>query len=328
MARAPDLRRGVEPRGDRRGDPARCGLEPGADRRRHSPDGTGEIADRLAAAQQQIRCCTGRARRASARPTSPDSAGRSQPAPAWCGDGRRLLPRPRRPAAPAGGASDADLVIGSRYVPGGGVSRLGRGCGRRSAAAAARTRAPSLGIGPGPDRRLQVLPPRGPRGDRPRLDLRLRLRLPGRDDLPGDRAGFRVVEVPIVFRDRRAGGSKMGADDRRRGGAQGPPAAASARPPLGRRGPDPHRRPSGSGIVWILRIPRRRAAFSTCAWFISRFEVAGVGAGGHHHLPEPEFGFAEAGAKSAAVGPSVERAAPSRSPRRTGAGRRASPSRR
>ena len=37
-----------------------------------------------------------------------------------------------------------------------------------------------------------------------------RLRLPGRDDLPRDRsAGFHVVEVPIVFRERRVGASKM-----------------------------------------------------------------------------------------------------------------------
>ena len=40
---------------------------------------------------------------------------------------------------------------------------------------------------------------------------RRRLWLPDRADLPGDPSGFRVIEVPITFRDRRAGKSKMSA---------------------------------------------------------------------------------------------------------------------
>ena len=83
-------------------------------------------------------------------------------------------------------AEHADLVIGSRYVPGGGVTDWGpmRRLISRGGSAYARL---VLGLaGPGPDRRLQVLPPRGARGDRPRHDRGARLRLPGRDDLPRD----------------------------------------------------------------------------------------------------------------------------------------------
>ena len=104
----------------------------------------------------------------------------------------------------------ADLVLGSRYVGGGGVADWGpvRRLISRGGSAYARA---VLGVGdPRSDRRLQGLSPRGARGDRTRDDPLARLLVPGRDDLPGAaRAGFRVVEVPIVFRDRRVGESKM-----------------------------------------------------------------------------------------------------------------------
>ena len=41
------------------------------------------------------------------------------------------------------------------------------------------------------------------------------------------KAGFRVREVPIVFRDRRVGASKMSCADRPRGVLEGPAAASS-----------------------------------------------------------------------------------------------------
>ena len=57
-------------------------------------------------------------------------------------------------------ASDgADLVLGSRYVPGGG-DRLGPRCGTSSAAAARSTPTDPRRAGERPDGRLQVLPPR------------------------------------------------------------------------------------------------------------------------------------------------------------------------
>ena len=67
-----------------------------------SPDGTGEIVDRLAAERRRAsRSCTGRARKASARPISPASAARWRRRRPRRRDGRRLLPRPRLPAPPA-----------------------------------------------------------------------------------------------------------------------------------------------------------------------------------------------------------------------------------
>ena len=65
---------------------------------------------------------------------------------------------------------------------------------------------------PRPDRRLQVLPARRARGHRPRRDRHQRLRLSDRDDLPRSPLGFNVVELPIIFVDRKVGESKMSSD--------------------------------------------------------------------------------------------------------------------
>ena len=103
----------------------------------------------------------------------------------------------------------AHLALGSRYVPGGGVASWGPlrrivsrvGCwyaqrvlGRRGAR---------------PDRRLQVLPPRGAgdhparRGERRGYGFQIEMTFRALVE------GYRVVEVPIVFRERRRGRSKM-----------------------------------------------------------------------------------------------------------------------
>ena len=60
-----------------------------------------------------------------------------------------------------------------------------------------------------PDRRLQGVAGDDPGGRPVRRRPRRRLRLPDRDDVPGRRAGARIREVPITFRDRRVGQSKM-----------------------------------------------------------------------------------------------------------------------
>ena len=156
-----------------------------------SPDGTGEIADRLAAERRRRRAsCTGRARKASAPPTSPASAaalagGRRAGRSRWTPTSPTTRPTCRGCSRPPSGA---DLVLGSRYVAGRRRQRLGAAAAgdqpRRQRLRPARPRR----RGPRPDRRLQVLPPRGAGGDRPRLDQRPRLRLPGRDDLPRDPA--------------------------------------------------------------------------------------------------------------------------------------------
>ena len=94
-----------------------------------SPDGTGAIADRLAArARSKSRCCTAPSARGSGRPTSRasrhalghgagyvfemDSDFSHDPA-----DLARLLAAVRD--------DGADVALGSRYVPGGGVSDWG-----------------------------------------------------------------------------------------------------------------------------------------------------------------------------------------------------------
>ena len=91
-----------------------------------SPDGTGEIADRLAGELPWVsvlhREHEGRNRTCVHRgvPSSPRRRHRARPR-----DGLRLLPRPERRASADRGRSDADLVLGSRYVKGGGTENWG-----------------------------------------------------------------------------------------------------------------------------------------------------------------------------------------------------------
>ena len=103
----------------------------------------------------------------------------------------------------------ADLVLGSRYVPGGSIPNWGA----RAALRLARREHLRAGLpqsrDPRPDRRLQVLPPRvletidldaiDSKGYAFQIETTYRAR----------RAGFRVVEVPIAFVDREHGTSKM-----------------------------------------------------------------------------------------------------------------------
>ena len=107
----------------------------------------------------------------------------------------------------------ADLVLGSRYVKGGGVENWGlsRKIISRGGCLYAQT---ILGLPlPRPHRRLQVLPPPGPRDHRPGLDRHQGLRLPDRDDLPRLQArASRSSELPIIFVDRKVGESKMSND--------------------------------------------------------------------------------------------------------------------
>ena len=129
-------------------------------------------------------------------------------------------------------ARRADLVLGSRYVAGGGVGDWGP---LRQGDQPRRQRLRALVLGVDvqrPDRRLQVLPPRGAGGDRPRRGRGPRLRLPGRDDLPrdprrlqGGRGADRLPRPP-----RR--GLEDGPRDRRRGDLAG--AAAALRPQSGK----------------------------------------------------------------------------------------------
>ena len=104
----------------------------------------------------------------------------------------------------------ADLAIGSRYVRGGSIPdwKLGRRTISRVGCLYAADHARA--VGERRHRRVPGLPP--PALSQIDLDARARrrLRLPGGDDLPQPSGpAARIVEVPIEFRDRTLGRSKM-----------------------------------------------------------------------------------------------------------------------
>jgi dolichol-phosphate mannosyltransferase len=175
-----------------------------------SPDGTGEIADRLAAELDAVDVLhrprkegLGPAYIAGFKRALADSADRVMEMDCDFSHDPDDVPRLIEASA------SADLVLGSRYVPGGGVGNWGlarrvisRG-GSLYAQILLQTRARDL-TGGFKCYRREVLE---------RIDL---------DAIHSKgyafqiettyrtlRAGFRVVEVPIVFVDREVGGSKM-----------------------------------------------------------------------------------------------------------------------
>ena len=175
-----------------------------------SPDGTGELADKLAAGTRTCGSCTGPARAAWARPTWPASGGRwtRATAPWW-----RWTPTARTSRSSCrallAALSQADLVLGSRCVPGGRVVNWPRS--RELLSRGGNTYA-RLMLG------IQLKDATG--GYRAYRASALR-------DIPLDeiesqgycfqvdlarrvlRAGLRVTEVPITFVERVNGASKM-----------------------------------------------------------------------------------------------------------------------
>jgi dolichol-phosphate mannosyltransferase len=175
-----------------------------------SPDGTGEIADRLAAADDRVNVLH--------RPTK-EGLG-----PAYLAGFERALElgadlimemdcdfshNPADVPRLAAAAETADLVIGSRYVPGGGTRNWGllrrlisRG-GSRYAQLLLGVRVRDLTGGFKCYRRAVLetidLAAIDSKGYAFQIETTYR----------AIRAGFRVVEVPIVFVDRLVGGSKM-----------------------------------------------------------------------------------------------------------------------
>jgi dolichol-phosphate mannosyltransferase len=177
-----------------------------------SPDGTGEIADRLAAELPEVEVLhrrkkegLGRAYLAGFRYALDAGADFVLEMDSDFSHDPKDLPRLLE------AAKDADLVLGSRYVDGGGVSdwSLARRMLSRGGSSYARH---VLGI-PVRDltggfkcfRRevLETLDLESIQADGYGFQIEL--------TYCAIRAGFRVVEVPIVFRDRQAGVSKMSA---------------------------------------------------------------------------------------------------------------------
>jgi dolichol-phosphate mannosyltransferase len=176
----------------------------------NSPDGTGDIADRIAEASEDVAVLhrerkegLGPAYLAGFRVALDGGAELVIEMDADFSHDPAYLPQLLR------AAEDADLVLGSRYVPGGGVTEWGkmrRFISKRGSGYARRT----LGV---PIRdltggfkcfRREVLEAIDldtitSRGYAFQVETTYR----------AIQAGFRVVEVPIVFRDRREGSSKM-----------------------------------------------------------------------------------------------------------------------
>jgi dolichol-phosphate mannosyltransferase len=176
----------------------------------NSPDGTGAIADRLAADMDAVEVLH-----------RPGKAGLAQ---AYLAGFRRALEGgaghvlemdadfshdpadlPRLMAA----SGDADLVIGSRYVPGGGVTDWGPlrrlvsrgGCWYAQVVLSLAVRDLTGGFKCYRREVLEAIDLPTVRSNGYAFQVELTYR--------AARAGFRVAEVPIVFRDRRAGESKM-----------------------------------------------------------------------------------------------------------------------
>jgi dolichol-phosphate mannosyltransferase len=176
----------------------------------NSPDGTGEIADRLAAADEAVAVLhrerkegLGPAYLAGFRVALDGGAQRIIEMDADFSHDPAYLPEL------IGATEHADLAIGSRYIPGGGVADWGpvRRFISRGGSAYARA---ALGL-PIKDLtggfkcfrrevlesiKLETIEARG-------------YAFQVETTYRAIRAGFRVVEVPIVFKDRRDGSSKM-----------------------------------------------------------------------------------------------------------------------
>ena len=175
-----------------------------------SPDGTGQIADRLAQGREDVAVLHRPAKRglgpayvAAFREALAGGAELIAHMDADFSHDPADLPRLLEAAA------DADLVLGSRYVEGGGVADWGPGRRAISRWGSAYARA-ALGV---PIRDLTGGFKVFRRGALEAIDLgslaSLGYAFQVETTFRTIRAGFRVVEVPIIFRDRRVGQSKM-----------------------------------------------------------------------------------------------------------------------
>jgi dolichol-phosphate mannosyltransferase len=177
-----------------------------------SPDGTGDMADALAAADERVRVCHRAAKQGLGRAylegfrvaLAGGAAAVVQMDADWSHD-PGVLPSLVGPIL----SNQADLVIGSRYVKGGGV--VDWGMGRRFVSRAGSLFARTVlalsphdltgGFKAWRASTLGAIPFAGVHAGGYVFQIEMTYR--------ASRAGARVREVPIVFRDRRAGQSKM-----------------------------------------------------------------------------------------------------------------------
>ncbi len=175
-----------------------------------SPDGTGEIADRLADDRDDVAVL----HRPAKRGLGPAYLAGFREALAGgaeliCEMDADFSHDPAHLPALIAAAADADLVLGSRYVEGGGVADWGplrrsiSRWGSRYARAVLGLDVSDLTGGYKVFRRavLEAIDLGSIRSRGYAFQVEVTYR--------AVRAGFRVVEVPIVFRDRRVGSSKM-----------------------------------------------------------------------------------------------------------------------
>ena len=177
-----------------------------------SPDGTGALADGLASKDSRVRVCHRAAKQGLGRAylegfriaLAGGASAVVQMDADWSHD-PAILPRLLGPVF----ADEADLVIGSRYVEGGGV--VDWGIGRRFVSRAGSLFARTMlaltphdltgGFKAWRAATLAAIPFDGIHAGGYVFQIEMTYR--------ASRAGARVREVPIVFRDRRAGQSKM-----------------------------------------------------------------------------------------------------------------------
>lgn len=176
----------------------------------NSPDGTGEVADRLADANPRVRVLhrptkrgLGRAYLAGFRFALDEGAALVIEMDADFSHDPAYLPEMIE------AARDADLVLGSRYVPGGGVRNWGKvrrlvsrgGCWYASTVLDVDIRDLTGGFKCFRREVLETLDLETVRSEGYAFQVELTYR--------ALEAGFRVKEVPITFTERRRGESKM-----------------------------------------------------------------------------------------------------------------------
>jgi dolichol-phosphate mannosyltransferase len=175
-----------------------------------SPDGTGEIADRLAAEHEAVEVLHRTVREGLGPAYLAGFAHALEGGAAYVLEmDADFSHDPADLARLLAAAADADLVLGSRYVAGGGVSDWGRvrrlvsrggsWYARRVLGLAVRDLTGGFKCFRREVLEAIDLPTVRSRGYAFQVELTHR----------AVRAGFRVVELPITFRDRQAGRSKM-----------------------------------------------------------------------------------------------------------------------